>query len=49
MIEQSNIDIDYENMDDLPISEHFEWHFFQVDEVVVTKELTDEQIEWQAA
>lgn len=49
MTEQPNIDIDYENMDDLPLSEHFEWHFFQVDEVAATKNVIDDQIEWQAA
>lgn len=49
MNDQDNIEIDYEIMDDLPISEHFEWRFFQVDEVVMTKNSNDDQIEWQAA
>ena len=49
MTKQTNIDIDYEHMDDLPLSEHFEWRFFQVDKVVVTKKLNDDHAaEWQA-
>ena len=47
MIKQTNVDIDYEHMDDLPLSEHFEWRFFQVDEVV-TKKSNDAFIKWQA-
>jgi len=49
MTTQVDNDIDYEQMDDLPLSEHFEWHFFQVDEIV-TENSSDIQIdEWQAA
>jgi len=48
MIKQSNVDIDYEHMDDLPLSEHFEWRFFQVDEVIITKKLNDTLVKWQA-
>ncbi len=46
----TNIDteIDYENMDDLPISDHFEWQFIQTESALtVIKE--DMQDEWLAA
>jgi len=49
MNDQTNTDIDYEIMDDLPLCEHFEWHFFQVDEIAVADNSNDDQIEWQAA
>ena len=47
MTGQANIDIDYEHMDDLPLSEHFEWLFFQLDDAIVTKKIDDDQVEWQ--
>ena len=28
MAKITNVDIDYEHMDDLPLSKHFEWRFF---------------------
>jgi len=40
-----NVDIDYEHMDDLPLSKHFEWRFFQIDKVIVTKKSNDEPVE----
>jgi len=49
MNDQDNTEIDYEIMDDLPINEHFEWHFFQVGDAVLAENLNDDQIEWQAA
>ncbi len=50
MPDKTNIDIDYENMDDLPLCEHFEWHFFQVDEeVTISENSNDDQVEWLAA
>lgn len=50
MSEKTNVDIDYENMDDLPLHEHFEWHFFQVDDETVSTENSNvDQIEWQSA
>ena len=48
MTDQSNADIDYENLDDLPITEHFEWQYFQAEEVIA-KDSIDEPLEWQAA
>lgn len=32
MNEKNNIDIDYENMDDLPLSDHVEWNYFNIKE-----------------
>ena len=48
MTDQAIIDIDYEHLDDLPLSDHFEWRYFQV-EKVDTDDSDDEQVEWQAA
>ena len=48
MPKQTNVDIDYEHMDDLPLHEHFEWDFFQVDKVVVSKKINDDHMDWQA-
>ncbi len=48
MTEQTNTDIDYEQMDDLPITEHFEWHLLQIEETV-NNDSTEDQSEWQAA
>lgn len=39
-------DIDYENMDDLPLSDHFEWQFYQA-ESAETVNSVDSQDEWQ--
>ena len=41
MTKIANVDIDYEHMDDLPLSKHFEWPFFQIDKVNATKNLSD--------
>jgi len=50
MSEKTNIDIDYEIMDDLPLYEHFEWYLLQVDEeITVTKNSNEDPLEWQAA
>lgn len=43
-----NTDIDYENMDDLPLSGHFEWQYFQIEMVDVCP-VDDQQDEWLAA
>ncbi len=48
MTEQANADIDYEQMDDLPLTEHFEWHLLQVDEVDIEKS-NETSAEWQIA
>ena len=50
MNEVTNIDtdIDYENMDDLPLSDHFEWQFIQT-ESACTAIKQDVQDEWLAA
>ena len=47
MSDQAIIDIDYEHMDDLPLSAHFEWRYLQ-EEKVETDDSNDEQNEWQA-
>ena len=49
MTEQTDIDINYEQMDDLPLCEHFEWPYFQMDELSISESPADQQIEWQAA
>jgi len=51
MTTQADIDIDYEQMDDLPLSEHFEWHLFQMDEIQTeTENKNDTPIDdWQIA
>ncbi len=48
MNEQAIFDIDYENLDDLPLSDHFEWRYFQM-EKIDNNNSDDEHIEWQAA
>ena len=48
MNDQTFIDIDYEHLDDLPLSDHFEWRYFQV-EKDDTADSDDGQVEWQAA
>lgn len=47
MSKQTNVDIDYEHMDDLPLTEHFEWRFFQVDIATRTRILNDPHNEFQ--
>ena len=44
MNEQANIinDIDYEHMDDLPLSDHIEWNHFQA-EKMITEDLNYDQ------
>jgi len=51
MSDQAVKDIDYEHMDDLPLSAHFEWRYFQMEKVDTDDSLDEqaEQIEWQAA
>ncbi|MCF6252447.1 MAG: hypothetical protein L3J75_14450 [Methylococcaceae bacterium] len=48
MNEPTEIDIDYEHIDDLPLSDHIEWNHFQI-EKVCTDELNDSQSDWLAA
>ena len=48
MTDQAIIDLDYEHLDDLPLSDHFEWRYLQV-EKTDTDDSDDEQVEWQAA
>lgn len=48
MNEYTDIDIDYENMDDLPLSEHFEWSFLQVEEKV-SEDFEYDQLDWMGA
>jgi len=45
-----NNEIDYENMDDLPISDHFEWQYIQEQKTIMA-DITEEetQDEWLAA
>ena len=46
MAKQANVDIDYEHLDDLPLSKHFEWHFFQVENNdIFTKKSNRTQVE----
>jgi len=47
---KKNNEIDYENMDDLPISDHFEWQFIQEQKTVMADIIEIEtQDEWLAA
>ena len=46
MNDQAFIDIDYEHMDDLPLSDHFEWRYFQIEKI--ENNSTDEFFEWKA-
>jgi hypothetical protein len=48
MSDQAIRDIDYEHMDDLPLSDHFEWRYFQ-EEKDDSDGSNDEQVDWQAA
>lgn len=48
MTDHAYIDIDFEQMDDLPLTDHFEWRYFQL-EKVETDDSNAEQVEWQAA
>jgi len=38
-------DIDYEHMDDLPLSDHFEWQFYQTEQVL-PDDSVDTQDKW---
>ncbi len=45
-----NNEIDYENMDDLPLSDHFEWQYIQEQKTKMTDIIELEtQDEWLAA
>lgn len=49
MNEEIYIDIeDYEITDDLPLSEHFGWNYFQT-EGKVTEDFEYEQLDWMGA
>jgi len=49
MTTKKDIDIDYEHMDDLPLSEHFEWHLFQIDEMQTENKNNIPVDDWQIA
>ncbi|MEQ1638400.1 MAG: hypothetical protein ABL903_17110 [Methylococcales bacterium] len=46
MLDENLDDIDYGNMDDLPLSDHVEWHYSMAEEVA---EESCYDIEWLAA
>ncbi len=48
MNEEANIDIDYEIMDDLPLTERFEGSFLQIEEKV-TEDFEYDQLDWMGA
>ena len=45
MNEYTDLDIDYGNMDDLPLSEHFEWSFLKAEEKV-SEDFDYDQLDW---
>lgn len=42
------IDIDYEHMDDLPLTDHIEWNHLQV-EKIIDDDMENDQNDWLTA
>jgi hypothetical protein len=49
MNEQTDNDIDYEHLDDLPLADHIEWSHYQAEEIITDDIEYDQGDDWLTA